>query len=308
MSSSGDLVCPAPAWDFGNVKVGESLKLKHQFWLQNISETSDVVITGVNTSCACTVAAAPPAISPGREVPLPVDVKLSKGRVGPISLQVLVAQQTHPPLVLDIVGFVEAPHKLEASPEAVNFGEVRRGIEKTQHFSIAFADQMPLTVESYGISSKAVLVNLEGDRERFSNKAHFTVQLQANHHMQGDLQDKVEIRLLDKQRKVHVVTVPVRASLSGGRMFREQLFIDRLKAGEEAVCQLTLEDADGVAIQSVQFRGPDVLRVSRETNTSVRVRFEGALSSPRVLRGTIDAYHASSGSPSCIPVVVCLVP
>ncbi len=84
---AGDNVAGPNEWDFGKVKQGQILK--HDFVFKN--ETGSILkITGVNTSCGCTVSQADKkSLNPGESTTISVSFK-SEGYLGEVKQFVYV--------------------------------------------------------------------------------------------------------------------------------------------------------------------------------------------------------------------------
>lgn len=121
-------------YNFGTVVQGSHVK--HSFAIRNAG-TKDLIITGVKSTCGCTVAApSKNLVVPGDESAIAVDfdTHFQKGHRDK-TVSVMTNDPDSPAVSLTLQGDVKV--EVEATPEEVGFGKVRQGTEETREVMIS---------------------------------------------------------------------------------------------------------------------------------------------------------------------------
>lgn len=123
-----------PVYDFGTALEGQ--KVTHTFTIRNAGR-KDLIISGVKTSCGCTVAAPDKNhIPPGDQARIAVtfDTQFRKGH-NERMITVMTNDPQNPSAVMTLQGMIRV--EVDAEPSQIAFGAVRHGVEETRQVVIS---------------------------------------------------------------------------------------------------------------------------------------------------------------------------
>ncbi len=255
------LVCDAPQFDFGPIAEGEVRE--HSFPLENRGP-APVTLNTVSTQCGCTVASivradgekiVPPGngtavpgglltLAPGGKCDVVVSFNSRNQPAGAIHKATTVMSSDPTSQSLTLTFSAEVQRAFRAEPATVQFGELRRGEEKTQRVMIR-SDRVP-EFSVTGIDSAPAWIAWK--TERTPDGVALDLSLKADAPCGLQQQNLV---VTTRDAKFHSLTVPVYATIvsrirfdTGNPENRERIDFGLIDPGKSATRTVDVTNDD----------------------------------------------------------------